>query len=157
MGTQALSSQAVARSSQLQSLTSLLQPQREQTCRVALRAMLTSDAATRKHLPQHLQDANQRKQTSPRSNASYSSAVAQAEEDFEAMSQQHLAELPQQPSTNSAQLGGSIAESGMRHAPMDRAEERLAHEEQVPILQSYVMVPIPDRLKCSAVHLTAPL
>lgn len=60
----------------------LPKPHFRQACRIsALRATLTSDAATRKHLPQHLQDAYQRKQVAPRSNA-YSSAVAQAEEEY---------------------------------------------------------------------------
>ena len=67
----------------------LPQPQFRQTCRFpALRATLTSDAATRKHLPQHLQDAYQRKQVAPRSNA-YSSAVAQAEEEYGEAAEQY--------------------------------------------------------------------
>ena len=133
MGVLAPYSQAAV-SNNLQSLASLLHPQREQPCKVAsLRATLTSDAATRKpHLPQHLQDPYQRKQNSPRSNA-YSSAVAQAEEDFEAshFSQQQLAELPQQRSSNGAQLAGSMTETGTRQALADSANDGLAKEEQV--------------------------
>ena len=146
MGTLAPYSQAAICSNHLQSLTSLLHPHREQLCKVAsLRATLTSDAATRKHLPQHLlQDAyQQRKQNSPRSNA-YSSAVAQAEEDFEAshLSQQQVAELPQQRSSNGVQLGGSMAETGARQALVDGANEGLANEEQVCSLHSADMSPL---------------
>lgn len=126
--------QAIACSNHLQSLHSVLQLQKRQPCRMpSLRAMLTSDAATRKHLPQHLQDAYQRKQTSPRSNASYSSAVAQAEEDYEAshMNQEQMAELPQQRSSNGAQQGANITETGARRALAAGATEVLANEEQV--------------------------
>ena len=125
--------QSVARSNHLWSLHSLLQLQKRQPSRMpSLRAMLTSDAATRKHLPQHLQDAYQRKQTSPRSNASYS-AVAQAEEDYQAShtSQQQLAELRQQRSSSNAQQGASITETGAHQALADGATESLAKEDQV--------------------------
>ncbi len=144
MGTLAPYSQAAVCSNHPQSLASLLRPQREQPCKVAsLRATLTSDAATRKHLPQHLQDAYQRKQNSPRSNA-YSSAVAQAEEDYEAshLSQQQLAEPLQQRGSNGAQLGGSMTETGARQALVDRANEGLANEEQVRSLHSADMSPL---------------
>ena len=130
MGTLAPLPQPMACSNHLQSLQSLLQLQREHPCRMAsLRATLTSDAATRKHLPQHLQDAYQRKQPSPRSNA-YSSAVAQPEEYYDIS---HLAEAPQQRSSYGGQLGDGLPETGARQA---LTEGGLVSEEQVDMLQS---------------------
>lgn len=121
MGQSALS-QAIARSGHLQTIQPLLPPQREQSCKMA-------------SLPQHLQDAYQRKQTSPRSNA-YSSAVAQAEEEYEAISQQQLPELPHHRSSSGTQPGGTFTETGPRQALMEGGNEGLAHEEQVAIMQS---------------------
>ena len=97
-----------------------------------LRATLTSDAATGNFVPGHLQNAYQRKQTAPRSNA-YSSAVAQAEKDYGASisSQQQLAGLPYQRSSNGSGYGGTLAEASTEETLAEKGSEILAHKEQV--------------------------
>lgn len=133
IGTSALPAQSLAQSSQLQSLSLRLQRQSEQPCRMAtLRATLTTDAAKRNHVPQHLQDAYQRKQTAPRSNA-YSSAVAQAEGLFGASisSQQRPAGLPYQRSSDKSESGGTLAEASTQETVAEKESESLAHKEQV--------------------------
>lgn len=121
----------------------LILPHTKQPCRMAmLRATLTSDAATRKHLPQHLQDANARKQASPRSNAS-SSAVVQAREGVGGggySQSQQMAEAPQQrqgapqlPSSYREELAGTAVEAETQHASSSGVKESGSLDEQVEL------------------------